>query len=361
MGDFGEAIGTAVEGGLLAKAVDRRNGQGAHADTTPLEKGHFAEGTCLNCGTELIGSHCHECGQRAHLHRTIGAFMHDLLHGALHFEGRTWKTLPKLIFKPGELTRRYIDGERARFVSPMALFLFSIFLMFAIFQMAGISTPTDMSSPTDGVRERAESAREVLQTELASTDQADGERRAELEEKIGGLNQAITLIEDGGDYDFTDSEGRRVQSSTSLTGIKAIDQGIVAKWRKNPGLMLYKLQTNFYKFSWMLIPLSIPFVWMMFAWRRRFKAYDHAIFVTYSLSFMTLLILAATLAGIAGMSSGLIATVLMTVPAIHIYKQLRGTYGLTRFSALWRLMVLSVFIIVILVMFLQLLLVLGAF
>ena len=31
------------------------------------------------------------------------------------------------------------------------------------------------------------------------------------------------------------------------------------------------------------------------------------------------------------------------IPAIHIYKQLRGAYGLSRFSAFWRLCVLTVF------------------
>lgn len=49
---------------------------------------------------------------------------HDLLHGLLHFEGKIWRTLPLLAWWPGELTRRYIEGARARFVSPMALFLF---------------------------------------------------------------------------------------------------------------------------------------------------------------------------------------------------------------------------------------------
>ena len=43
-----------------------------------------------------------------------------------------------LAFHPGALTRRYIAGERARFVSPLALFLFSVFLMFAtIHALAG--------------------------------------------------------------------------------------------------------------------------------------------------------------------------------------------------------------------------------
>ena len=125
--------------------------------------------------------------------------------------------------------------------------------------------------------------------------------------------------------------------------------------------MLYKLQTNFYKFSWLLIPLSVPFVWLLFLWKRHFKAYDHAIFVTYSLSFMTLLILAATLLGIAGAWTAVIVLPLVFIPPIHMYKHLRGTYGLSRFSALWRLCVLTVFIMIVLLIFLQLLLAIGAF
>ena len=125
--------------------------------------------------------------------------------------------------------------------------------------------------------------------------------------------------------------------------------------------MLYKLQTNFYKFSWLLIPLSVPFVWVLFAWRRQFKAYDHAIFVTYSLCFMTLLILIFTILGVMGLHAALTATPLTIIPPAHIYKQLRGTYRLSRFSALWRLCVLTIFISIVLLLFLQLLLLLGAF
>ena len=81
------------------------------------------------------GPYCHQCGQPAHVHRSLAAFWHDLAHGVLHFDGKIWRTLPLLAWRPGELTRRYIEGERARFVSPMALFLFSVFLMFAVFTL----------------------------------------------------------------------------------------------------------------------------------------------------------------------------------------------------------------------------------
>jgi len=124
--------------------------------------------------------------------------------------------------------------------------------------------------------------------------------------------------------------------------------------------MAYKLQANSYKFSWLLIPLSIPFVALLFAWRRRFGAYDHAVFVTYSLSFMTLFYVLLVLLGQAGVRSGVLAFLGITIPVLHIYKQLKGAYSLSRFSTAWRTIVLSWLIFVILLVFIDLLLVLGA-
>src|SRR5687768_13876887 len=123
-----EAIGDAVTGVALARAAEPTAGEG---------DGHTHEHNCLNCGCALKGDYCHCCGQKAHVHRTLGAFWHDLLHSVLHFEGKIWRTLPLLAWRPGDLTRRYIEGERARFVSPMALFLFSVFLMFIVFSTLG--------------------------------------------------------------------------------------------------------------------------------------------------------------------------------------------------------------------------------
>ncbi len=121
MDDAVESIGTLATGAIIAREVDR-----THAP------GHTHETECLNCGTPLVGEFCSNCGQAAHVHRTAIALLHDIAHGVFHFEGRIWNTLPMLAIRPGELTRRYVHGERAKFVSPMALFLFSVFLMFAV-------------------------------------------------------------------------------------------------------------------------------------------------------------------------------------------------------------------------------------
>ncbi len=78
-----------------------------------------------------------------------------------------------------------------------------------------------------------------------------------------------------------------VESTAAHTGWPALDHGI-EKWQKNPSLMLYKLQSASYKFSWLLIPLSLPFLWVLFFWKRQYKLYDHTIFITYSIAFMSL-------------------------------------------------------------------------
>src|SRR5512146_834117 len=101
MGEF-DALGDAVTGGLLGRVVEPRTGEGGD--------GHTHDTHCLNCGTALVGSYCYKCGQHAHVHRTLFAFAQDFLTGALNFEGKIFKTLPLLAWRPGDLTRRYIDG-----------------------------------------------------------------------------------------------------------------------------------------------------------------------------------------------------------------------------------------------------------
>ena len=93
MGGEFEALGDAVTGGIVGRAVEPKAGE--------TSDGHTPEANCLNCGTPLAGEFCHACGQHAHVHKTLTAFFHDFLHGVLHFEGKIWRTLPLLAWRPG--------------------------------------------------------------------------------------------------------------------------------------------------------------------------------------------------------------------------------------------------------------------
>jgi hypothetical protein len=341
-----ESVGEAVTGGLAARAVEPSAGEGASEG-----------GICLNCGTSLIGPHCHQCGQAGHVHRTVTAWWHDLAHGVLHLDGKIWRTLPLLAWKPGELTRRYIAGERARFVSPLALFLFSVFLMFAVFSAIGpsLGEGLDQAARNDLAAEvaaqdakiaRLERERNGLAAAKASTAAIDGRIAAERRERQGmGA--------------FTQTDGKPGLDLHS--GWTRLDHGL-EKATKNPQLLLYKLQTNAYKFSWALIPISVPFLWLLFLHRRRYreyKAYDHLVFVTYSIAFISLTLIASVLLSALGSVGGRLASLLIFVPPIHIFRQLRGAYRLSVASALWRTLALLFLANVALFLFALLLLALG--
>ncbi len=352
MSGFGDGIGTAIEGGLLGRAVEPRSGTGHEATGK--------DATCANCTAVFSGHYCPTCGQNAHIHRSLAAIGHDIMHGVLHLDGKLWHTLPLLTFKPGDLTRRYIAGERAKFVSPMAMFLFTVFAMFAVFQMVGLSVPTDFGKGlaagyAGGSELQTELQEQITKLEKERSGLAKSDPRVvEIDNEIKGLETVVAATSDDenqtGPVEF---EGE--------SGISFLDDGIIAKWKKNPSLMLYKLQSNGYKFSWLLIPLSVPFLWLMFAWRRQFNAYDHAIFVTYSLSFMSLLFIAMSLLSLIPSGGNWALWLFVIAAPLHLYKQLRYAYGLSRFSAFWRFCVLFVCIQIVLVLFLQALLVLGAF
>jgi hypothetical protein len=82
-------------------------------------------------------------------------------------------------------------------------------------------------------------------------------------------------------------------------------------------------------------------MWLLFPFRRRFNTYDHTVFVTYSLSFMMLLVVAGGLLIEVGMPGH--ASLLFFVPPLHMYRHLKQTYELGRFSAIMRTMALLTF------------------
>lgn len=337
--------------------VEQAGGGGAGASGEPDASGHTHESACLNCGAKLAGDYCQACGQKAHLHRTLGAFGHDLLHGVLHLEGKTWRTLRMLAWRPGELTRRYIEGERAKFVSPMATFLFSVFLMFALFNsMGGLSTSAGAAA-ADEILRQAQAERTALDEQVRSVEQqrelmqvggrpttSYDARLAELEQDRRRLDEIERKVKEEPESTFAGEGALDLSEATVNTGWPWLDKRL-QKAIRNPSLSLYKLQTNAYKYSWALIPISVPLMWLLFAWRRQhWQLYDHTVFVTYSLSYQCLLFVLAIVLARLGIPTLPLVLALGTIVSMHVYWQFRGAYSLSPFSAMWRMTVLTLIV-----------------
>jgi hypothetical protein len=345
MGEF-EAIGDADTGGLLARAVEPAAGEAGRDDRTH-------ERNCLNCGTPLTGPYCSECGQKAHVHRSVRAFFQDFVTALFNFEGKIWRTLPMLAWRPGEMTRRYIAGERARFISPVALYLFTVFAMFAVLNLTG-ALGTDVSRDF----------REGLKTEIADDQaklaslEADRKAAAEAGKELAELDRKIANRKE----DIASNE--RLLSGRPLVKADPGDETpgwllpFIENAAQNPEVVSMKVQDAASKYSWLLIPFSVPFMWLLFPFRRRFNTYDHTVFVTYSLSFMMMLVVAGGLLIAAGLPG--VASLLFFVPPFHMYRHLKQTYELGRFSAIMRTMALLTFAFIAAALFLAAAVAIGA-
>ncbi len=75
---------------------------------------------------------------------------------------------------------------------------------------------------------------------------------------------------------------------------------------------------------------------------------------------MSLGLIALSLLRPLGIGDNLIGLAISFIPPIHIYRQLRGAYRLSRWSAVWRTFVLIVFAMLAASLFLSLLIALGA-
>jgi hypothetical protein len=154
------------------------------------------------------------------------------------------------------------------------------------------------------------------------------------------------------DREILEQVTTRAEPILSSGGGDALGRGLGAalrKARENPALVVYKVQTNAYKFSWLLIPLSVPFLWLLFPFSPRFRAYDHTVFATYSITAM--LILIAMFSVSVAFDLGAVAMLPLLYAPFHMYRQLKETYALSRFAALWRTAAMLLFAAVTLALF----------
>jgi len=104
----------------------RRRWFGRGKDRQPLPFTH-----CQNCGAELTGPHCAQCGQAAIDYRR--SFRHvivDVLDSFLNWDSKFFATIGLLIVKPWRLTNEFLSGKRVRYLHPLRLYLLASILFF---------------------------------------------------------------------------------------------------------------------------------------------------------------------------------------------------------------------------------------
>lgn len=99
---------------------------------TAHEQTRSQQSQCPNCGAARRGDYCHTCGQRylESEQRRFSALLGEWWAALTMWDSRLLRTFRLLFCKPGALTRAYIEGQRARYATPISLFLIANLLYF---------------------------------------------------------------------------------------------------------------------------------------------------------------------------------------------------------------------------------------
>jgi len=140
---------------------------------------------CLNCGTELKGPFCYFCGQPdRNFMRFFPVLLRDLMEDLFDLDSRFMRTMKPLLFKPGRLTRDYMEGRRFRYAPPMRLYIFSSIVFFLLAALMSSDLISIQDAPGDNVSIKVADAPASKQQEVQDAlDQLPAEVRQKIDEE----------------------------------------------------------------------------------------------------------------------------------------------------------------------------------
>jgi hypothetical protein len=104
------------------------------------ESGASSFGNCGNCGAELSGRFCSQCGEKklSPEDYSVGHLVEEAVGDFTHFDTRFLRTLKLLFTKPGALSNAYFHGGRSRYTKPLALFIILNVIFFIVQPHTGL-------------------------------------------------------------------------------------------------------------------------------------------------------------------------------------------------------------------------------
>ncbi|WP_066217961.1 DUF3667 domain-containing protein [Formosa haliotis] len=145
--------------------------------------------TCKNC--EFIFddtfNYCPNCGQNYNEDLTVGVIFKNTIHNYFSVDARFFKSFFPLLFKPGFLPLKFVEGKRLTYLHPAQFYLFASVVFFFLFsfeireQEQRVDQTVFKTWDTDIVTNEAS---DTLVNQQSKTDE-----QGEIELKLGDKNE----------------------------------------------------------------------------------------------------------------------------------------------------------------------------
>ncbi|MEM1246194.1 MAG: DUF3667 domain-containing protein [Acidobacteriota bacterium] len=249
---------------------------------------------CPNCGAEVSGNYCSECGQALRdPRRPGGAMLLEMAREALSLDGKLLRTLRALLV-PGLLSLFFVEGKRASYVTPVRLYLVTSLLFFLL---VGIPAP------------------DVSRANVYIGDDLIG-REVPLESATGRM-QLFEIDESSFLYRFFPSFEERLNALKTLPVQQLVDRYFAGLERTIPTALIVFV-------PFLALALKLLYV------RRGVLYVDHLVFALHAQSFLFLLLAACRVLNALGMSQ-LLPGVLTYLAAFLLLFPTYVFLGLRRF------------------------------
>lgn len=155
---------------------------------------------CRNCGDPTPGRFCPACGQRkVDVRVSLNVLLRDVAEDELMLSGATPRTIVALLFRPGLLTREYINGRMASYTPPLRLYLVASVLFFLLASFVGLraleraATVERRVADADSARAALVAQRQQLQT--VDTLPLPAVARAVTRQQLANIETALAALD----------------------------------------------------------------------------------------------------------------------------------------------------------------------
>ncbi|UOQ73613.1 DUF3667 domain-containing protein [Hymenobacter cellulosilyticus] len=285
---------------------------------------------CANCGysfqAEQPDEFCPQCGQQnQEVSLSLGHVTEEFLEGIFHFDSKVFRTAKLLLFKPGELTKRFLQGHRMPYVPPIRLYIFISFVFFFLLSLSITPSSTrpskelikdaDLRAAADSVRRNTNQS-DILVLDGDSpmnTILGMGFSQADLLKLSQDLTPAridSAIRSRGVEPTFM----RKLALRQTVRTMNLSPEDITRKWLKNLPILMF-----------ILMPLFALLLKGLYLRQRQFYL-SHLIFSIHFHCFVfVLFILNLVLSRFSG--GDWLELALMVLPAVYFFLALRNNFG----------------------------------
>jgi len=309
------------------------------------------EKNCLNCGETIMGKFCHHCGQEnVEVKESFGHLIMHFFQDLTHFDGKLWKTLKLLLFKPAKLTQLYMDGQRANYIHPIRMYLFisTVFFLF-IFSGEQVNKPERVKPLPVIALPKNVLPNPVLPNSVVAK-KIDPKKENSLHLQIGDdtIAYKTTSAYDSAQSKLPKSKKDNwIESSLVKKSIELNDKFKNDKFKFGTALV-EQFEHYFSRMLYISLPMFALFLWILYRRNKNHYFVDHLIFSIHIYCAFFIILFVLKLFNLSTEfifkrppfgAAAIITSILMFY---YVYKSLRNHFNQSRLKTVLKFIILNI-------------------